>query len=87
MERHSPLVARTPLKRGGWPRSVRDLEPQQADVIILRGGGKVLPFPRAARPKDTIPAGVRRKVAERDMGMCVLTGKTGRSHPSPQAQG
>ena len=34
----------TPLPRGEGPR-------RTADVIILRGGGKVLPFPK--RPKDT----------------------------------
>ena len=67
--RRSPMPARvTPLPRGDGPG-------RTADVIVLRGGGKVVPFPAPKRPKDTIPASVRRIVTERDMGLCVYTGR------------
>ena len=67
--RRSPMPARvTPLPCGdGLQRT--------ADVTILRGGGKVVPFPAPKRPKDTIPASVRRIVTERDMGLCVHCGQ------------
>jgi hypothetical protein len=70
MERHVRLVSRTPLPRGeGLDRA------GSAGVTVIRGGAKVLPFPSRARPKDTIPARVRRIVTERDMGLCVYTGR------------
>ena len=52
--RRSPMPARvTPLPRGeGLQRT--------ADVIMIRGGGKVLPFPK--RPEDTIPENAWRLV-------------------------
>jgi len=65
LNRRTPLARVTPLRRG---------EPL-ATVTILTGGGKVLPLARPKRPKDTIPADIRRIVAERDMGLCVYTGK------------
>ena len=43
-------------------------------MIVLRGGGKVVPFPAPKRPRDTIPARVRRIVTARDMGLCVHCG-------------
>ena len=65
LNRRTPLARVTPLRRG---------EPL-ATVTILTGGGKVLPLARPKRPKDTIPANIRRIVTERDMGLCVYTGK------------
>jgi hypothetical protein len=52
--RRTPMSARvTPLPRGNGPQ-------RTADIIVLRGGGKVLPFPK--QPKDTIPVNAWRLV-------------------------
>jgi len=65
LDRRTPLARVTPLRRG---------EPL-ATVTVLTGGGKVMPLARPKRPKDTIPADIRRIVAERDMGLCVHCAK------------
>ena len=65
LDRRTPLARVTPLRRR---------EPL-ATVTVLAGGGKVLPLARPKRPKDTIPANIRRIVTRRDEGLCVYTGR------------
>ena len=68
----TPLARRTPMPARVVP--LRPAQPQRlAGVTIIAGRGLVIPFPQ--RPKDTIPANVRRIVAARDMGLCVYTGR------------
>lgn len=75
MERHVRLVTRTPLARTPLSRVTPLRQQAPAEVIVITGGGQVVPLRKPSRPKDTIPPRVRAAVARRDMGMCVYTGK------------
>lgn len=73
--KRSPMPPRTvPMPRASRLQVAgKDGVPELASVTAIGSGGRVLPLRKAAR--DTIPARVRRIVAERDMGLCVYTGK------------